>query len=144
MIHESLHRFPGVEQCDVVIVKDVTVFIPRILIVAGLKRKWSVNEVEIQILEPESLQTRLESWFDALGPVIGVPQLVVTKMSSRAIGPAASPACNASPTSRSFPYRSAQSKCRNPASSASLVAVIVTAGSGIKVPKPSAGIWPAP
>jgi hypothetical protein len=34
-----------------------------------------VNEVEIQILEPESLDTRRESRFDALGPVIGVPQL---------------------------------------------------------------------
>jgi hypothetical protein len=34
-----------------------------------------VNEVEIQILEAESIQTRLESRFDALGPVIGVPQL---------------------------------------------------------------------
>src|SRR6476660_5758013 len=65
-------------------------------------------------------------------------------MSSRAIPPAASPACNDLPTSRSFPYRSAQSKCRNPASSASLVAVIVRAASGIKVPKPSAGMWPAP
>ncbi len=65
-------------------------------------------------------------------------------MSSRAIPPAASPTCNASPTSRSFRYRSAQSKCRNPASSASLVAVIVTAASGIRVPKPSAGIWPPP
>jgi hypothetical protein len=34
-----------------------------------------VNEVEIQIFEAESFQTRLESRFDALGPVIGVPQL---------------------------------------------------------------------
>src|SRR5262245_65320737 len=46
------------------------------------------------------------------------------------------PACNASPTSCSLRYRSAQSKCRNPASSASLVAVMVTARSGIRVPKP--------
>src|SRR3984957_20619969 len=65
-------------------------------------------------------------------------------MSSRVTSPAASPACNASPTSRSFRYRSAQSKCRNPASSASLVAVTVTAGSGIRVPNPSAGMWLVP
>src|ERR1700720_4713952 len=65
-------------------------------------------------------------------------------MSWRAIFSAANPACKASPTSRSLRYRSAQSKCRNPASSASLVAVIVTAAAGIKVPKPSAGIWLAP
>jgi hypothetical protein len=39
-----------------------------------LKRKWSVNEVEIQIVEPESVKTRLESRFHALGPMIGIPQ----------------------------------------------------------------------
>src|ERR1700733_287297 len=65
-------------------------------------------------------------------------------MSSRAIPPVLHPACNASPTSRSFRYRSAQSKCRYPISSASPVIVLVTAGSGISVPKPIAGIWPLP
>src|SRR5580704_12995477 len=74
MIDETFHRFPGVEQSHVVIVKDIAVLIPRILVVPGLKCKWSVNEIEIQILEPESLQTRLESRFDALRPMIGVPQ----------------------------------------------------------------------
>jgi hypothetical protein len=34
-----------------------------------------MNKVEIQIPEPESIQTRLESRFDTLGPMIGVPQL---------------------------------------------------------------------
>jgi hypothetical protein len=38
-----------------------------------------MNEVEIQILELESVETRLESRFDALGPVIGVPQLCGNK-----------------------------------------------------------------
>src|SRR5580704_4649989 len=75
MIHETFHRFPGVEQSHVVVVKHIAVWIPRILIVPGLKCKWGVNEIEIQILEPESLKTRSESRFDALGPVIGVPQL---------------------------------------------------------------------
>ena len=69
---------------------------------------------------------------------------MVTKTSSRAIPPASSPACNTSPTSRSFRYRSAQSKCRNPASSASPVALIVAVTSGIRVPNPSTGMWPAP
>jgi hypothetical protein len=75
VVHEIFQRFPGVEQCDVVIVNHIAVLIPRILIVPGLKCKRSVNEVEIQIFEAESFQTRLESRFDALGPVIGVPQL---------------------------------------------------------------------
>jgi hypothetical protein len=33
-----------------------------------------VNEIEIQIVEPEPAKTRLESRFDTLGPMIGVPQ----------------------------------------------------------------------
>jgi hypothetical protein len=57
------------------VVNDISVLIPGILIVTGLKCKRSVNEIEIQILEPESVQTCLESRFDAPGPVIGVPQL---------------------------------------------------------------------
>ena len=59
MVHDTFHRFPGVEQCHIVVVKDIAVLIPRILVVPGLKSKWSVNEIEIQILE--SVQTRLES-----------------------------------------------------------------------------------
>src|SRR5215471_17475855 len=79
MIHETFQRFPGVEQSHVVVVKEIAVLIPRILLVPGLKGIWSVNEIEIQILEPESVQTRLESRFDALGPVVGVPQLCGNK-----------------------------------------------------------------
>src|SRR6516162_4805472 len=79
MIHKTFHRFPGVRQSHIAVIKDIAVPIPRILIVPGLKCKWSVNEIEIQILEPESIQTRLESRFDALGPVIGVPQLCGNK-----------------------------------------------------------------
>src|ERR1700683_481096 len=75
MVHKTFHRSPGVEQSHVVVVKDIAVLISRILLVTGLKREWSVNEIEIQIRKPESLQTRLESRLDALGPVIGVPQL---------------------------------------------------------------------
>jgi hypothetical protein len=40
-----------------------------------LKRKWSVNEIEVQIVDPEPRQTGIESRLDALGPMIGVPQL---------------------------------------------------------------------
>src|SRR6267378_4272886 len=144
MIHQAFHRFPRVQQSHVVVVKDIAVLISRILFVPGLKCKWSVNQIEIQILEPQPVQTRLESRFNALGPVIGVPQLCGNK-NVFALDPSSGKSClQRLPTSRSFPYRSAQSKCRNPASSASLVAVIVTAASAIKVPKPSAGSWPAP
>src|SRR5580704_5690742 len=79
MIHETFHRFPSVEQSHAVVVKDIAVLIPRILLVPGLKCKWSVNEIEIQILKPEPVQARLESRFDALGPVIRIPQLCGNK-----------------------------------------------------------------
>src|SRR5450755_764292 len=75
MVHETLHRPPGLEQSHPAVVKDIAVLIPRVLLVPRLKRKWSVTEIEIQIGEPESLQTPLESRFDALGPMISVPQL---------------------------------------------------------------------
>src|SRR6266478_9358669 len=64
--------------------------------------------------------------------------------SSRAIAPVANSACNDSPTSRSFRYRSAQSKLRNPTFNSFVVALLVSAGSGIKVPKPRAGMAPVP
>jgi hypothetical protein len=74
-IHETLHRPPGHEQSHAAVVKDIAVLIARILLVARLKRKWGVTEIEIQIVESKSVPTRLESWFDALRPMTGVPQL---------------------------------------------------------------------
>src|SRR5215469_6462801 len=72
MIHETFHRLPGVEQSHAGVVKDIAVLIPRILVVQRLKCKWSMNEIQIQILQPKSIQARLESRFDPLEPVIGV------------------------------------------------------------------------
>ena len=33
-----------------------------------------MDEIEIQIVDPESRQARIESRFDSLGPMIGIPQ----------------------------------------------------------------------
>src|SRR3984885_9422322 len=60
-VHETLHRPPGLEQSHAAVVNDIAVLIPRILLIPRLKRKWSVNEIEIEIVEPESAQTRVES-----------------------------------------------------------------------------------
>src|SRR6185369_11110531 len=73
-VYETLHRPPSIEQSDAAIVDDIAVLISRILVVARLKRKWSVNEVEIQIVEAESFQTRFEGRLHAFRPMIGVPQ----------------------------------------------------------------------
>src|SRR3974390_2445129 len=74
MIDEAFQGSPGVEQSHAVIVEKIAGLISRILVVPGLKREWSVNEVEIQILQTEPLSARRESWFDALRPVIVVPE----------------------------------------------------------------------
>ena len=53
--------------------------IPAILASPGLKRERSVNEIKIQIVEPQTFQTRLESRLNALRPVIRVPHLCGNK-----------------------------------------------------------------
>jgi hypothetical protein len=79
MIREALHSPPGIEQSYTAVVNDIAVLIPRILLVPWLKGKWSVNEIEIQIVEPESVQTRFKRWFDTLRSMIGVPQFCGNK-----------------------------------------------------------------
>ena len=75
MVHEIFHRSPGIEQSHALVINHIAVLIARVLFIAGLKCIGSVNEVEIEILDPEPVETRLESRFDTFGPVIGVPQL---------------------------------------------------------------------
>jgi hypothetical protein len=52
MVYQTFHRPPRVEQSHAAVVQDIAVLISRILLVPRLKRKWSVNEIEIQIVEP--------------------------------------------------------------------------------------------
>src|ERR1700722_1137555 len=74
-IHQTFHRFPGFEEAHFAVIEDVSVFIPRILFISGLKCKWSVNEVEVQILKPESLQDGFEGWSHTFWTVIVIPDL---------------------------------------------------------------------
>jgi hypothetical protein len=74
-VHEAFHRSPSVEQSYSIVIEDIAALIARVLLIARLKCIRSVNEVEIQILEPEPFETGIESRFDAFGPVIGIPQL---------------------------------------------------------------------
>ena len=79
MVDQTLHRAPCLKQSHAAVVKDIPVFISRILLVPGLKCKWSMNEIKIQIVDFEPGQTRLERWFNPFWPMIGVPQLCGNK-----------------------------------------------------------------
>src|SRR5215469_12011172 len=75
MVHKTLHCLPRIEQSHSAVVENIAVLVSWILIVSRLKCKRSVDEIEIQVVEPESVATRLECRLDALGLMIGVPQL---------------------------------------------------------------------
>jgi hypothetical protein len=66
VVHKTFHCSPGVEQSHAVVIDDIAVLILRILFIARLKCIGSVNEVEIQILDTESVETRLESRFEEI------------------------------------------------------------------------------
>jgi hypothetical protein len=139
-----LHRPLGFKQSYAAIVKDISVLISRILVVPRLKRVWSVNQIKIQILEPQSIQTRLESRFDALKPMIVVPQLCGNK-DAFTPNPSSGKSCLQAFTYFTLipiSFRTIE------VSKSSFQGVsgrtIVAAASGIRVPKPSTGIWPAP
>src|SRR6516225_4912775 len=53
----------------------MAVHIPRVLLVPGLEGKGGVDEVEIDVVELEFLETGLEGGFDALRTMIVIPEL---------------------------------------------------------------------
>jgi len=73
-VNKSFHRPPRVEQGHAVVINYITVFISRILIIPGLECERSMNEIEIQIGELESIQTCEECRFHALRSMIRIPQ----------------------------------------------------------------------
>jgi len=72
------------------------------LLVSGLESEGGVDEIEIEILELEFLETCLKAGFDALGTMICVPEFRMQQTSSRLIFPALNTSCIASPTSSQF------------------------------------------
>jgi hypothetical protein len=75
LVDQGFHRPPGVDQGYAAIVDDLTVLISGVLIVARLECERRVHEVEIDIVESESVKTCQESGRDPFRSVIGVPQL---------------------------------------------------------------------
>jgi hypothetical protein len=72
------------------------------LLVSRLEGKRGVDEIEIEVVELEFLETGLEGGFDAFRTMIVFQSFVATNTSSRLIFPALNTSCIASPTSFSF------------------------------------------
>jgi hypothetical protein len=57
------------------VINHIAAGIPRVLLFPGLEGKGGVDEIEVDEVEPEFLETGLESRFDALGTMMGIPEL---------------------------------------------------------------------
>ena len=86
--------------------------VPRILVVSGLERERGVHEVQIDGVEPESVQTGQQRGFDSFGSMVVVHSFVVTNRCSRRTVPSANNSLSAAPTRASLRYRSAASRWR--------------------------------
>src|ERR1700743_3996290 len=75
VVHEALQRAPGVHKRDPRIIDDATVLVPRVLLVAGLKGKGSMDEIAIDIVQLQPPATGVEGRLDPLWTMIAVPQL---------------------------------------------------------------------
>src|SRR6476646_7384920 len=71
----ALERPPCVQQRHPLVINHIAVLIPRVLLVRGLERKGGVDEIEIDEVELEFLETGLEGGFDAFRTMIVVPEL---------------------------------------------------------------------
>jgi hypothetical protein len=144
LIHQTFQRSPGIEQSDLAIVDDVAEYIARILIITRLKSERRVDQVAVDKICLQALAARLESRFDPLGAVVGVPQFGGDEHVFAANLPSGEYLLKGHADLASLRYRSAQSKWRKPTSRAHLTASVVVFKSRNKVPKPTAGIEPAP
>ncbi|GJH25491.1 hypothetical protein CBA19CS42_13265 [Caballeronia novacaledonica] len=73
LIDETLHRAPRIVQRHAFIVNDGAVLIARILLIAWLKCKRRMDQIEIEKLDAEPFTASFESRFDTLRPMIGIP-----------------------------------------------------------------------
>src|SRR6185437_35584 len=68
-------RLPGLHQRHPGIIDNLAARVPRVLLVARLKGKGSMDEIAIDMIELESPAARLEGGFDPLRTMIAVPEL---------------------------------------------------------------------
>src|SRR5271170_728368 len=75
LVDEALQRAPCLHERDVRIIDHPTVLVPRVLLLAGSKRKGSMNQIAIDIIQLQPPTTGVEGRPDPLWTVIVVPQL---------------------------------------------------------------------
>ena len=55
LVDEALQRLPRVRQGRRLIINHIAVRVPRVLVVAGFESEWSMDAVEIDIVQLQSL-----------------------------------------------------------------------------------------
>jgi hypothetical protein len=73
--YETLHRLPRLQQRHPIVVEDIAGGVSRVLGVPRLECERRVHEVEIEVVEPQPVQTGLEGRLDPFRPMVGVPEL---------------------------------------------------------------------
>jgi hypothetical protein len=73
VIDEALERLPGFTQRDAVVVDHLTVCVPRVLLVTGLKGEGRVDQIAIGIVDLASAQARLEGFTQRIANRLFVP-----------------------------------------------------------------------
>src|SRR6202011_1844723 len=60
LVHQALQCLPGLHQCHPRVIDNLAALVPRVLLVARLEGKGGMDEIAIDMIELESLTTRLE------------------------------------------------------------------------------------
>ena len=74
ILDQAFHGVPGVGQGDPLVVNRLAARIPRVLIVSGLEGKGRMDQVEIDVIQPEPFAAGLEGPGNSIGPVVRVPE----------------------------------------------------------------------
>ena len=67
LVDEALKRSPGIDETHFGIVDDVTVLVPRVLLVARTKGKRCMDEIAIDLVELQPPAAGIKSWPDPPG-----------------------------------------------------------------------------
>src|SRR6478736_5471013 len=72
-LHEALERSPRLDQRHPGIIDYLAALVPRVLLVAGSKAKWGMDEITIDIVDLQSPAAGVKGGLDPLRTMIGVP-----------------------------------------------------------------------